>query len=259
MASRLTSLPNRALRWLQRSRSVEFEGLRIPPASMRLGGAHFRDDATFVASGRAEARKLAKRLGIDASASVLDVGCGVGRLPIGMLAEWGSPRDYVGVDVNRVSIEWCVRNLEARHPELRFVHLDVANERYNRGGRPIDDSFRLPFEADRFDAIFLYSVFSHMESDDVRTYLGEFRRLLRPGGGVLLTAFVEEGVPASEANPRDYGPLRWSGPLHCIRFSRQFFDEMVAETGLTVVSFEHGTETDGQSAICLRLADDRPG
>lgn len=255
MASRLTSLPNRTLRWLQRSRSVEFEGLRIPSPSMRLGGAHFRDDAAFVASGREEARKLATRLGVDASSSVLDIGCGVGRLPIGMLAEWGSPRDYVGVDVNGVSIEWCARNLEARHPELHFVHLDIANERYNRGGRPIDESFRLPFEPERFDAIFLYSVFSHMESDDVRAYLGEFRRLLRPGGGVLLTAFVEERVPDSESNPRDDGPLKWSGPLHCVRFSRGFFERMVTEAGLAIVSFEHGTETDGQSAIGLRIAE----
>lgn len=220
---------------------------------MRLGGAHFRDDAVFVESGREDARKLARQLGVDASTSVLDIGCGVGRLAIGLIAEFGEPSKYVGVDVNRTSVEWCQRNLQSRHPNLRFVHLDVANERYNRGGRPIDEAFSLPFETDRFDAIFLYSVFSHMETEDVSAYLREFRRLLRPEGGVFLTAFVEEGVPMMELNPEGYGPLRWTGPLHCVRFSRQHFGAMVAEAGLAVTDFEHGVETDGQSAICLGL------
>jgi len=181
------------------------------------------------------------------------MGCGVGRLPIGFLAEFGELPDYVGADIDRSSLHWCRKHIEASHPRARFVGLDVANARYNRGGKPIDDAFRLPWEPARFDAVFLYSVFSHMEADDIRTYLHEFRRLLRPGGGVFLTAFVEDGAPDVEVNPAGYGPLRWRGALHCVRYSAELFDDMVGQAGFSIVRADRGTETDGQSALYLRV------
>lgn len=251
MAPSVYVFPVRVLRWLQRSRSVQFGDLLLPPPSLRLGGKHFRDDAAFVESGRHDVRKIASALGANASSSILDLGCGVGRLPIGLLAEFGGLTDYVGADVNGVSVEWCKKHLEANYSNVRFTHLDVANARYNKRGRPIDDSFQLPWVSERFDIIFLYSVFSHMQSDDLRAYLREFRRLLRPGGGVFLTAFVEGGVPDMEVNPSDYGSLRWKGPLHCVRFSIEFFTGLVQEAGLVISHIDPGVETDGQSAIYL--------
>jgi SAM-dependent methyltransferase len=249
----LPALPVKLARRLQRSRAVEFGDLLLPPAHLRLGGAHFRDDRTFVDSGREDALKLRTAFGLEASSSILDVGCGVGRLPIGLLAELGELGDYTGADVDDTSVHWCRTHIEAHHPNARFVRLDVANARYNRRGQPIDGSFRLPWDDGRFDVIFLYSVFSHMESEDVRAYLGEFRRLLRPDGGVFLTAFVEAGVPDIEVNPAGYGPLQWRGPLHCVRYSVAFLERMMSEAGFAIVANDHGTETDGQSAIYLRV------
>jgi SAM-dependent methyltransferase len=251
MASALLDLPTKAMRWLQRSRAVEYGDLLLPPPSLRLGGAHFRDNRAFVESGRRDVQKLRAAFNLDASSSILDVGCGVGRLPIGLLAEVGEPVDYVGADVNKSSIEWCRRHIEAHHAGIHFARLDVANARYNRRGQLIDESFRLPWEAARFDVIFLYSVFSHMTSEDVRAYLREFQRLLKPDGGVFLTAFVEEGVPDVDVNPQGYGPLKWTGALHCVRFSLDFFGQMVNEAGLAVQTCDHGVETDGQSALYL--------
>ena len=241
----------RFARRLQRSRAVAYGDLLLPPASLRLGGAHFRDDGAFVESGRRDVGKLREAFGLGPTSTILDIGCGVGRLPIGLLAEFGEISGYVGADVNRSSVAWCARHLEANHRGVRFSHLDAANARYNKRGQPIDDSFQLPWDEDDFDVIFLYSVFSHMQDGDVRAYLKEFRRLLRPGGGVFLTAFVEEDVPYMEINPADYGPLRWSGALHCVRYSSPFFDRMVREAGLKTVRFDHGVETDGQSALYL--------
>ena len=40
-----------------------------------------------------------------------------------------------------------------------------------------------------------------MLSDDVIFYLKEFNRILKPGGRVYMTAFVEENVPEEEENP----------------------------------------------------------
>ena len=67
-----------------------------------------------------------------------------------------------------------------------------------------------------------------------------------------LTAFVESGVPDEEENPPGYG-LDWHGALHCVRFDREYFENMVETAGLDVVEFRHGTETNGQSALLLAL------
>ena len=240
-----------ALGRLMPLRAVRHGDLLLPPARLRQGGAHFEDDRAFLAGGCRDVEKIDAAFGLGVSSSLLDVGCGVGRLPIGLLAKSLDVAEYVGIDVDRRSIKWCGRHLQAAQPRFRFEHLDVANARYNKRGARLSQSFRLPLEAGRFDVIYLYSVFSHMESGDVQVYLREFRRLLKPSGGVYLTAFLEEGVPDVEVNPPGYGPLSWEGPLHCVRYSVDFFREMTEDAGLAISRIDHGTETDGQTAVCL--------
>jgi SAM-dependent methyltransferase len=155
------------------------------------------------------------------------------------------------VDVNASTIDWCQRHIAARHPGFQFTHLDLKNERYNPGGREIDTRARLPLSDGSLEIIYLYSVFSHMQTAGVSAYLEEFRRLLVPGGRVFLTAFVEPGVPDEQVNPPGYGPLKWSGPLHCVRFERGFIEGLVRAQGLRIDQLEHGVETDGQSGIYL--------
>ena len=95
-------------------------------------------------------------------------------------------------------------------------------------------------------------MFTHLTGEDTAAYLNEVSRLLKPGGRAFVTAFVEDDVPEQEVNPPGYGPLEWSGPLHCVRFDRRFFDDLVRAAGLEVDSLEHGQEPDGQSLYILR-------
>lgn len=59
--------------------------------------------------------------------------------------------------------------------------MEARNERYNPDGRPMQEGFRLDFEDDRFDLVYLHSVFSNMNPDDVSVYCAEFARVLAPG------------------------------------------------------------------------------
>src|SRR5690606_33469609 len=145
-------------------------------------------------------------------------------LAIGVLAELGTIRRYVGVDVYAPAIAWCQRHLQPKNPSFTFVHFDVANERYNPKGEAIGEKVRLPVEDGAADVINLYSVFSHMSYGDIVNYLGELRRVLAPEGRVFLTAFVEDRVPNYSINPPGY-VQDWSGALHCVRFQREFFEE----------------------------------
>jgi hypothetical protein len=79
--------------------------------------------------------------------------------------------------------------------------------------------------------------------------------VLAPEGRCTVTAFVEEGIADWEENPADYGPLDWTGRLHCVLYERQFFESMLSDAGLVVEVFVHGDETDGQSLYALRLKE----
>jgi SAM-dependent methyltransferase len=222
----------------------------LPARHLRFGGREFKDDRFFLASAQSEAQRLVRRCGLSTASTVLDIGCGVGRLPIGILDQVGDIRAYRGVDIQSKSIRWCKLHIGDAHPGFQFRRIDVRNRCYNPRGVPLNESFRLPFDDEAFDVIYLYSVFSHMLQDDVSVYLSEFSRLLAPGGRVFLTAFLEEGVPDVMENPSGYR-MKWNGPLHCVRFDKSFFTKLVGDAGLRVSEFEYGQETDGQSAVYL--------
>lgn len=241
----------RRLRALIKPETSLHRGQILPGRNLRFGGAYFLDDEAFLSAGEADAGHLRSWCGLTKDSAVLDVGCGTGRLAIGILSTMGEIRSYQGIDVSETAIDWCVRHITPHHPAFRFLHINTQNERYNPAGTSTNRDFRFPLDDGSFDIISLYSVFSHMRSPDVRTYLKEFARVLKPLGSVFLTAFVEENVPDEKENPAGYR-REWKGPLHCVRFSKPFFTRMAAEAGLAIVRESHGSETDGQSAFVLQ-------
>jgi len=235
---------------LIRPESVQYEGAVLPAKHLRFGGRTYLRDRDFLGSARHEADRLVRHCRLSSDSVVLDLGCGVGRLPIGLLKQVSLPKAYWGVDVNEQAIRWCQRRVTPRDERFQFLHLNIHNERYNPEGRFGAADLKLPFEKGTFDLIYLYSVFSHLKTDDVRAYLKEFDRLLEPSGRVFLTAFLEDGVPEMEENPEGYG-RSWVGPLHCVRYRKSFFETMANEHGFRIDRFDHARETDGQSGVYL--------
>lgn len=223
-------------------------GVKLPPTVYRMGGAHFRRDDTFVSSAVAEVGRLEEAIGLNPSSRLLDWGCGAGRLAVGVVERMGRIDHYHGVDIQKHLVDWAQRHLGDR-PGFTFTHVDLANPRYNPGG---SRERTIPGATGDYDGFYAYSVFSHLMGDDSAAYLVEVSRLLAPGGRAFVTAFVEEDVPDEEENPAGYGPLQWSGPLHCVRFERGFFEDLVRVAGLEVEGLERGGETDGQSLYVLR-------
>lgn len=80
--------------------------------------------------------------------------------------------------------------------QFSFLYSDVYNKHYNPKGTIRARDYRFPFEAGFFDFVFLTSVFTHMLPADVRNYMSEVSRVLKPGGRCLITFFLlnEESV-----------------------------------------------------------------
>ena len=233
---------------------VPYGGLNLPPGSLRGCTWPFKNDRYFLDSARGEAVRLIKHCGLSSSDRVLDIGCGAGRPALGLLAVVGAVRGYEGIDVDRYAIDWCQHWITPDHPAFRFTHLDIQNDRYNRAGRVhLNDQFRFDFPDGCFDVICLYSVITHMRAADTQVYLRELRRLLAPQGAVFLTAYLERDVPDVSINPTGYRD-QTDQPLHRVRLSRDFFERLLADSGLAIEQLDVHGELDGQTGVYLKHA-----
>lgn len=231
-------------------KSVKIDGSIITSRTNTIAGPKFRDDKLYLESTEKEAKRLVEHFNCNLNSRVLDIGCGLGRLPIGIIRIIGEI-DYTGIDVDNTSINWCKRFIGKYHPSFKFHHINVYNERYNNKGIKIDRDFRFDLTDSSVDIIYLFSVFSHTTEEDMRIYLKEFNRILNENGFIFFTAFVEENVPEITFNPANYS-ITCSGPLHIVRYNNDYISSIIREYGFTIVNFMQSVEVDGQSGIYLR-------
>jgi SAM-dependent methyltransferase len=153
------------------------DGLPIPPARLRVqAGPRHADADFFLRSGNAHAeliRRLLAEAGtsLDSIAALLDWGCGCGRV----LRHWSDlPATGVyGCDINPRMVEWCRNNLTFAEVELNGV------------------APPLPYDEGRFDLMYAFSVMTHLPEDLQHAWMKESRRVLRPGGYLLITTLGE--------------------------------------------------------------------
>jgi len=222
--------------------------LPLPPASLRL----MRDsDERFTEHG-IQLAELVYRLGLQDDQELLDVGCGVGRLAVGLLAGTSFAGRYVGFDVMPKQVGWARRHLTPVAPNFRFRHVDVRNDRYNPTGTVDPRELRFPARTGGFHMATLFSIFTHFYKEDIELYLRELRRVLRPGGTVIASWFLYDDdnldhVVSSGAYPMThrlddvtiYNDA--DDPLRAIAFHERHVREMIAAAGFELVAIEHGT------------------
>ena len=238
---------------LPRKKYVEVSGSIIPSRYSRCCGSEFKDDNYYLESAEKESIRLIDYFQCTLQSRILDIGCGQGRLPIGVLRVIGEI-NYIGIDVDLKSINWCKQYIESKHSSFKFKHLNLYNERYNKNGNKIDAGFCFDLAENTVDIIYLFSVFSHTTEEDMRVYLKDFSRILDKGGKMFFTTFVEDDVPNVSINPENYH-LKCSGPLHIVRYNKDYLFSALAEYGYSILNFTHRTEADGQSAIYLCKKD----
>jgi SAM-dependent methyltransferase len=141
-------------------------------------------------AGRRYLRAFVDLGGLRPDHAVLEPGCGTGRMAEPLADYLDESGSYDGFDVVAKAVDWCRKNIARGRPNFRFRHVDVLNPAYNPRGTLDPGSFEFPYEDDAFDFVFLTSVFTHMLPPEVRHYLGEIHRVLRPSGSCLMTFFL---------------------------------------------------------------------
>lgn len=169
-----------------RARNRDFDAkiapgdLPLPPAELRVRVAGTADIEAFLHGGRLAAQTVRDLLAaagkpIEQCRAILDFGCGCGRV----LREW---KDFpetalYGTDLNAELVQWCQQ-------QLPFASVSV-----NSAEPPA------PFAEERFDAIYAFSVLTHMPLGTQKRWLREFQRILKPGGLLIFSTHGSYYLP----------------------------------------------------------------
>ena len=138
--------------------------------------AGYNSPEGFLEDSRDSVRSLFKildrnQLDLDRFGALLDFGCGCGRIVRGL---HGLKHCQVhGTDYNPKLIGWCRKTLP-------FGHFAV-----NRLEPPLN------YRDGQFDFIYCLSVFTHMTEQLQHEWVAELRRILAPGGYLLITTHGE--------------------------------------------------------------------
>jgi len=127
--------------------------------------------------------------------SVLDFGCGCGRLAIPLLEYLSEEGSYVGVDIVPKLVEFCNQEIEPFYSNASFFRSTDSNKLYdkfvesNQVSIPtINDLEELGNK--RFDVICAFSVFTHLTMEDAQKYFVQLTQLLRPGGKLIVSCLL---------------------------------------------------------------------
>ncbi|MCX6629395.1 MAG: class I SAM-dependent methyltransferase [Candidatus Solibacter sp.] len=140
---------------------------------VRVGGSR-AVDMSFYPTGQtavAQMHALLQHRGTDFDElqSILDFGCGCGRVLLALYHE-GLPGRLYGSDIDKEAVQWCRENFGS--------------------AATFDSNEPLPptrYAGNSFDLVYAISVFTHLPEDNQDAWLAELRRILKPGGLLLTT------------------------------------------------------------------------
>jgi ubiquinone/menaquinone biosynthesis C-methylase UbiE len=168
-------------------RSPVEQAIPIPPADIRyriVNQPLSEYDYIWVGIRARESIEQALRTagaGIEDLKAVLDWGCGCSRI----MRQWAPLFDsisFTGTDVDKAMITWDQAN--------------VAGPRFALNGAVPP----LPCDADEFDLVYGASVFTHLDETRQRQWLAELRRVIKPGGILLLSTNGQSVFDANKHN-----------------------------------------------------------
>lgn len=154
---------------------------------------------------------LVNEAGLRRVETVLDIGCGVGRVACALSYYLSPSGRYEGLEPVGRWVRWSRAIIGARFRNFRFKQLAVHHPIYNAREKRQPDSARFPYPDGTFDLVFAASVFQHNRAETVQHYLGEIARVLHLGGRCVISCFLLKAKPPN--GRRGNRPFEFVHPL----------------------------------------------
>jgi SAM-dependent methyltransferase len=131
---------------------------------------HYAVGGQFVPFGILH-KEMLRFYGLEPHHSVVEIGCGAGKLAIPLSREHPGP--YLGVDLVPDLVDYA--RAKCARPDWRFE---------------VVSGLSVPAADESADMVCLFSVFTHMLHEQTFIYLKDIRRVLKPGGRIVFS-FLE--------------------------------------------------------------------
>jgi demethylmenaquinone methyltransferase/2-methoxy-6-polyprenyl-1,4-benzoquinol methylase len=138
----------------------------------------FYDWLAGSAEGKYEELGL-KKLGAQAGESVLEIGFGTGHSLLALARAVGPAGRVAGIDLS----EEMFKVAQTRVRKAGFS---------GRIALTCQDALKLPYESDRFDALFMSFTLELFDTPEIPMLLQESHRVLRPGGRLCVVAMSKQ-------------------------------------------------------------------
>ena len=162
-----------------------------PKVPLKFRRAAVKDEVESVNLARTILLDMAQELGVSdlAGFDVLDVGCGV-RYTQAILTHGLPIKSYTGVDTYGEMIDFLREKVD--DPRFSFQKFEAKNALYATDQEKMSEDDSLPVGNSKFDIICAQSLFTHFDPDDFQTMLKLMRKVIRPDGRLMFSAFLNE-------------------------------------------------------------------
>lgn len=209
---------------------------RALPPTQSIGGGDYE------LYGRIELGVLLME-GLKPGHTLLDFGCGTGRLAVHAIPRLGADGRYIGIDISETMILNARALLRERIPSpacsVEFLHQTTPD-------------FSLPDKS--VDLVCAFSVFTHMEHEDSYRYLRAARRIIKDGGRFIYSCLPME-LAYSRGIFEQQASLdlveRWS-QVRNVTTSRELMDALARMASWEPVRWYRGDEP----CVCMPDSSD---
>lgn len=181
---------------------------------------------------------------------ILDIGSGIGRMAVPFTKFLSSKGRYEGFDIVKSGVDWCNKNIRSVYPNFNFTHIALKNDLYNLNTEKKAKELVFPYENEKFDFVFLTSVFTHMLPEDVEHYVKEINRVLRVEKKCFMTFFIldeeskekmkNEGAKNFPYQMGNFSLMDKNVREANVAYDKNYIFELLHSNGLEIIQFIRG-------------------
>ena len=209
--------------------------------------------------------------------SILDVGCGCGRIAAALTQYIDRKGRYIGIDIVPGLIDFARNFITPRYPHFKFLLLNESNKTYDSWRRQEGEmgiaTLAEAVSAESIDLAISVSLFTHLDYAPALAMLASISRILKNDGRVFMTVFVlnaaarggiEGGRSVFSFKQRTpSGKLaaeKSDDPTFAVAYDNGLLDELIGSTGFQLERHVRGYWSSGgpaetfQDALILRKA-----
>lgn len=142
----------------------------------------------YLKQGQQQLEMLKEHAKLQPDHSVLDIDSGIGRTAIALTGYLNQNGSYDGFDVVERGVQWCNSRIHKENANFNFKYVPLFNDLYNTATLKATE-FIFSYADKSIDVAFSFSVFTHMQIEEIQHYFNQINRVLNMVGFVFLHFF----------------------------------------------------------------------